>query len=124
VEPINLSLYRELKEIRIEKDQSIHRILEEIAHKNALFKIILEIDHRDPMLNSKVQQINRALGEKLVFFKLDFPEYTSTNIQDIESLNILDLYRAYYKQNYNCDLPKELEKEVIYLLNMVHHETD
>ncbi|WP_333784057.1 exonuclease subunit SbcD [Thermocrinis sp.] len=124
VEPISLPLYRELKEIRIGKDQSIRRILEEIAHENALFKIILEIDQRDPMLNSKVQQINQALGEKLVFFKLDFSEYASTNMQNIESLNILDLYKAYYKQNYNCDLPEELEREVIYLLNMVHNETD
>ncbi|WP_448583267.1 metallophosphoesterase family protein [Thermocrinis sp.] len=124
VEPIKLSLYRELKEVRIGKNQNIYKALEEIKDMNALFKIILESDQNDPMLNSKKQQISQALGEKLVFLLLDFPEYTFSNISDIESLNILDLYKAYYKQNYNNDLPKELEREVIHLLDIVHHETD
>ena len=125
VKPIKLSLYRELKEIRIEKSQSIDRALERLKDRNAIFKVILESELNDPMLNIKVQQIHQILGDKLAFLKLDFPEYFQTNItKDTESLNILDLYKAYYRHAYKTDMPEDLEKELLSILQRVQHEAD
>ncbi|WP_448588068.1 metallophosphoesterase family protein [Thermocrinis sp.] len=125
VEPLKLSLYRELKEVEIKKNQNLHRVLEEIKTEKALFKIILEGDVNDPMLSSKVQQIHQVLGDKLTFLKIEFPEYSPTNLPlSVESLNIIDLYKAYYKHTYNSPLPEELEKEVMHLLDTLHHETN
>lgn len=67
VQALELSLYRQLKEVRIAKGQSIDRVLDEIKDQKALFKVILEADIKDPMLNLKTQKLHQVLGEKLVF---------------------------------------------------------
>jgi exonuclease SbcD len=55
---------------------------------------------------------------------LELPEATSNELSiETEGLDLLQIYRAYYKQNYNQDLPEEVEREVFRLLNEVQHET-
>jgi exonuclease SbcD len=124
VQALELSLYRQLKEVRIAKGQSIDRVLDEIKDQKALFKVILEADIKDPMLNLKTQKLHQILGEKLVFLNLELPEATSNELSiETEGLDLLQIYRAYYKQNYNQELPEEIEREVFRLLNEVQHET-
>jgi exonuclease SbcD len=125
VQALELSLYRQLKEVRIARGQkSIDRVLDEIKDQKALFKVILEADIKDPTLNLKTQKLHQVLGEKLVFLNLELPEATSNELSiETEGLDLLQIYRAYYKQNYNQDLPEEIEREVFRLLNEVQHET-
>ena len=124
VEPIKLSLHRELKEIRIEKGQNLRRILEDVKDQRAIFKVILEVEANDPTLNLKVQEIHQYLGEKLAFLKLEFEESSTNLTKEIGSLNLLDLYKVYYKHTYNKDIPEDLEKELLNLLDKVHHEAN
>jgi len=77
VQALELSLYRQLKEVRIAKGQSVDKVLDEIKDQKALFKVILEADIKDPMLNLKTQKLHQVLGEKLVFLSLELPESSS-----------------------------------------------
>ncbi len=124
VQALELSLYRQLKDVRIAKGQSIDKVLEEIKDQKALFKIILEADIKDPMLNVKIQKLHQILGEKLAFLNLEISERYSNELSvEWGDFDLLQIYRAYYKQTYNQDLPNEIQREVLYLLNEVHHET-
>lgn len=124
VKPIRLDLKRELHEVVISVKESFYTALESLKALKGLVKVILKTDIRDSTISIKKKHIEDILEDRLVKFEV---EYEGENVSDkghlSRELDLLEAYKAYYKNTYGVELPEELRKEFINVRWRAEHET-
>ncbi|MCS7262636.1 MAG: exonuclease subunit SbcD [Aquificaceae bacterium] len=123
VQPIKLDLKRELLEIRLEEGQNIQELLEPLAGRQVLVRVHLQVRLSDPSYSAKKELVQSILGEKLARLELEpIREEEGSNGQ-IESFDLLSLYREFHREKYGALPLEKLEELLAKLIDRVSHET-
>ncbi|AAC07689.1 exonuclease SbcCD subunit D [Aquifex aeolicus] len=122
VEAIKLSLKNPLHTFEINQE-NYAKELEKIKDVQGYIKVHLIVKDKTKM-HLVAEKVKEALGEKLIKLELLTPEEAIKKRleeeREIQKLNLLDLYRDYFKESYGREVPQEIIKTVSQLLEQVH----
>ncbi|GAB6065154.1 exonuclease SbcCD subunit D [Aquifex pyrophilus] len=121
VEAIKLSLKNPLHEVEIDQRDYL-KSLEEIKKLQGYLKVRIRVSDKT-RLNFVMERVREVLGDKLI--KMELLESSQQRKREenekSETLNILELYKSYFKENYRKEVPEEVLKTLTELYNLVHN---
>lgn len=115
VEAVKLSLKNPLHSVEINQE-NYRRELDKLKLLDGYLKVHLIIKDKTKV-NLVVDTIKEVLGEKLIKLELLTPEeILSRKIKkEITKVNLFELYKEYFKENYKKELPEEILKTLMAL---------
>ncbi len=121
VEAIKLSLKNPLHEVEIDQKDYIKSI-EELKQIQGYLKVRIKVSDKT-RVNLVMERVREALGDKLIKIELveSIQPKKKKESSIKETLNILELYKDYFKENYGREVPQEVLKTLTELYNSVHN---
>jgi len=122
VEAVKLSLKNPLHTFEIEQE-NYTKELEKIKDVTGYVKVRLIVRDKTKM-QLVAEKVKDALGEKLIKLELLTPEEVIKKRleeeKEVKKLNLLELYREYFKESYGREVPQDILKTLSNLLEEVH----
>ena len=122
VEAVKLSLKNPLHTFEVHQE-NYAKELERVKSAEGYLKVRLVVKDKTKM-HIIAERVKEALGEKLVKLEVLTPEEVIKKRleeeREVHRLNLLELYRDYFRESYGRDLPQEVLREVSQLLEQVH----
>ncbi len=118
IERIKLSLKNPLKVFKF-KQRDAEKFLPEMKKHNGYIKVVMEVENK-LLVNQTVERIRRECGEKIIKIE-QVSDITKTlpKEESVENLSPLEIYKEYYRLTYRRELPEEIEKAFLELLERV-----
>ena len=96
--------------------------IEELKRKEGYLKVKIKVSDKT-RINLVMERVREALGDKLIKIELveSIQPKKKKESSIKETLNILELYKDYFKENYGREVPQEVLKTLTELYNSVHN---
>lgn len=120
VEAVKLSLKNPLHVVDIDQN-NYHRELEEAKALKGYLKVNLRVRDKN-RVNLVVEKIKDTLGSRLIRIELITEELQSQSkeeAQELQALNIVELYREYFKEVYGREPEEQVIKTLLSLMETV-----
>lgn len=123
VEPIELSLKRELFEVHIKPEDKLEEVLPK--RNDALLKVVLYMKMGDVLHHQKRDILQKELGDRLARLEVELLEEKTVSVEERgDRPDLIDLYRDYYQKTYRAQPSKEIEELFKNLMDKAEHEAD
>ncbi|RMH80056.1 MAG: exonuclease subunit SbcD [Acidobacteria bacterium] len=123
VEPIELSLRRELFEVHIKPEDRLEEVLPK--RNDVLLKIVLYMKMGDVLHHQKKEILQKELGDRLAKVEIELLEEKTLSVEERgDRPDLIDLYRDYYQKTYKTQPSKEIEELFTTLMDRAQHEAD
>lgn len=124
IEAVRLTLKYPLHVVEVDQN-SYAKDLEEAKTLNGYLRVNLLVRDKN-RLNFVVDRIKEVLGDRLIRIELITEELRAQEkegVQELQALNVIELYREYFKETYNREPEERVIKTVLSLMESVRNES-